>query len=199
MSTLVGELYETLARFDQTDDDAERDRLGRRLGKLVAVVNTTPPQSLSDCLAKLELLADPDIGMEARDRNDDMVFIATGDRFPRPDAGRRAQRVRAGRSRVTPRARARVAANRVATPNEACILQGSFPDHGGIGGDSGRSSRPNCGPLVRPFQCSMMAGSFKAIHWLTARRSAVDSRPATRCGCGRTPTTARSPGSIRMP
>jgi hypothetical protein len=44
MSTLVGELYETLARFDQTDDDAELDRLGRRLGELIAVVNT-PPRS----------------------------------------------------------------------------------------------------------------------------------------------------------
>jgi hypothetical protein len=59
-----------------------------RLGELIAVVNTTPPRSLGDCLAKLELLADPDIGMEAGDREDGHGVIAPGDRVPRPDAGR---------------------------------------------------------------------------------------------------------------
>jgi hypothetical protein len=72
LTALAAELSEIVARLEESDDDDEEPP---RLGELIAAINTRAPQSLGDCLVKLKLLADPGLGIEAGDREDDMISL----------------------------------------------------------------------------------------------------------------------------
>jgi hypothetical protein len=45
------------------------------MSELMEAINTTPTRSLADCVVKLKLLADPNIGIEAGDRPDDVPSL----------------------------------------------------------------------------------------------------------------------------
>jgi hypothetical protein len=71
LRALAAELSGIVARLEESGNDDEEERLG----ELIEAINTRAPQSLGDCLVKLKLLADPDIGMEAGDREDDLLSL----------------------------------------------------------------------------------------------------------------------------
>jgi hypothetical protein len=72
----AGQRLEELHRRlrDQPDDD-EADRIADEQGKVMVFVNNAEPAPLLGCIIKLRVLADPDVGMEAGDRPDDVDSV----------------------------------------------------------------------------------------------------------------------------
>lgn len=60
---------------DIDEDDAALERRWGRIGDLMAVLNTTPPKTLSGCVAKLRFLTDDEVGMSAGEREDDVPSL----------------------------------------------------------------------------------------------------------------------------
>ena len=53
--------------FDNpTCSEADRAAAAWRIDELVEAINTTPPENLADCVAKLSLLADRELGRSVR-------------------------------------------------------------------------------------------------------------------------------------
>jgi hypothetical protein len=53
----------------------EVDPRGKEMGRVFSLINTTAPTTMAGVLVKLRLLADPDNGIEAGDRADDVVSL----------------------------------------------------------------------------------------------------------------------------
>jgi hypothetical protein len=76
------ELIEALQRWEELhrkweDDpsDDEGERLSAEQSRLMEFINNAQPASLLGCIIKLRVLADPIIGMEVGDRDDDVVSV----------------------------------------------------------------------------------------------------------------------------
>jgi hypothetical protein len=60
---------------DLEEDDAAIARRWKRIGECATFLNATMPKTLAGCVAKLRHLTDPEIGMEAGDREDDVPSL----------------------------------------------------------------------------------------------------------------------------
>jgi hypothetical protein len=60
---------------EEDEDDAALARRWERIGKDMEVLNARAPATLAGCVAKLRFLCDPEIGMEAGDREDDVPSL----------------------------------------------------------------------------------------------------------------------------
>ena len=60
---------------DPTYTEADRGAAAWRIDELVGAINTEPPTSTGDCVVKLRLLADRELGMAAGDRDDDYTSL----------------------------------------------------------------------------------------------------------------------------
>ena len=60
---------------DPTRSEADRAAAAWRIDELVGAINTEPPTSTDDCVVKLRLLADCELGMAAGDRDDDYTSL----------------------------------------------------------------------------------------------------------------------------
>jgi len=62
-------------RFDDDMGDEQGDALCHEQYEYIERLNTTPPTTVAGVVAKLRVLAHPDYGMEAGDRDDDLVSL----------------------------------------------------------------------------------------------------------------------------
>jgi hypothetical protein len=60
---------------DDARSEADRADAAWRIDELVGAINTEPPTSTGDCVVKLRLLADCELGMAAGDRDDDFTSL----------------------------------------------------------------------------------------------------------------------------
>jgi hypothetical protein len=76
LAQLDHEFNDQLSRFELADrDDELAAAIARRLGDLMGEIAATPPASVADCVVKLRRLADPELGIDAGDRDDDVSSL----------------------------------------------------------------------------------------------------------------------------
>ena len=67
--------FGTLPDLPVEDADEMGQRLTDRLGEITELINNTPATTMAGAAVKLRLLADPEVGMEAGERDDDYVSL----------------------------------------------------------------------------------------------------------------------------
>lgn len=66
---------EVKRRWEGLHSDEEADALSAEQGELMVFINNAPPTTLQGCAIKLRVLADPEVGMEVGQRDDDVVSV----------------------------------------------------------------------------------------------------------------------------